>query len=353
MKLVDVHQIITEGCRRLASDVHITVGVPPIFRVNGELVKYGEVPLTPSDTEEFVRQVMTDGQFEKLLERGDLDFSYSLPGYSRFRVNAYKQRGSFGMALRIIPYGIPTMESLNLPPVIGELTHLARGLILVTGPTGTGKTTTLATMIDKINAEKSCHIVTLEDPIEYLHRHNKSIVNQREIGTDATDFARGLRAALRQDPDVILVGEMRDLDTISIAVTAAETGHLVLSTLHTMGAAETIDRIVDVFPPYQQGQIRVQLASVLQAVITQQLLMRSDGKGRIPALEIMIATPAIRNMIREEKTHQIHTAIKTGSKYNMQTMDDSLLSLYNRGFISRDELLSHAIDQEEVKKYVL
>lgn len=348
---MDVNDIITEGCKRLASDVHITVGVPPIFRINGELVKYGEAALTQMDTEVFVRQVMTDEQFDKLVSRGDIDFSYAIPGYSRFRVNAYKQRGSFGMALRIIPYGIPTMESLGLPPIIGELTKLPRGLILVTGPTGAGKSTTLATMIDKINRERACHIVTLEDPIEYLHKHNKAMVNQREIGTDSQDFLTGLRSTLRQDPDVILVGEMRDLDTISIAVTAAETGHLVLSTLHTIGAAETIDRIIDVFPPYQQRQIRVQLASVLQAVITQQLLPRIDRKGRVPALEVMIATPAIRNMIREEKVHQIQTAIKTGSKYQMQTMDDSLLSLYNKGLISKDKLISQAVNVEEVKKF--
>jgi twitching motility protein PilT len=348
---MDVNDIITEGCKRLASDVHITVGVPPIFRINGELVKYGEAALTQMDTEVFVRQVMTDEQFDKLVSRGDIDFSYAIPGYSRFRVNAYKQRGSFGMALRIIPYGIPTMESLGLPPIIGELTKLPRGLILVTGPTGAGKSTTLATMIDKINRERACHIVTLEDPIEYLHKHNKAMVNQREIGTDSQDFLTGLRSTLRQDPDVILVGEMRDLDTISIAVTAAETGHLVLSTLHTIGAAETIDRIIDVFPPYQQRQIRVQLASVLQAVITQQLLPRIDRKGRVPALEVMIATPAIRNMIREEKVHQIQTAIKTGSKYQMQTMDDSLLSLYNKGLISKDKLVSQAVNVEEVKKF--
>ncbi len=348
---MDVNDIITEGCKRLASDVHITVGVPPIFRINGELVKYGEAALTQMDTEVFVRQVMTDEQFDKLVSRGDIDFSYAIPGYSRFRVNAYKQRGSFGMALRIIPYGIPTMESLGLPPIIGELTKLPRGLILVTGPTGAGKSTTLATMIDKINRERACHIVTLEDPIEYLHKHNKAMVNQREIGTDSQDFLTGLRSTLRQDPDVILVGEMRDLDTISVAVTAAETGHLVLSTLHTIGAAETIDRIIDVFPPYQQRQIRVQLASVLQAVITQQLLPRIDRKGRVPALEVMIATPAIRNMIREEKVHQIQTAIKTGSKYQMQTMDDSLLSLYNKGLISKDKLVSQAVNVEEVKKF--
>jgi twitching motility protein PilT len=271
---------------------------------------------------------------------------------SRLRVNAYKQRGSFGMALRIIPYDIPTMQFLGLPSVIEELTELNRGLILVTGPTGSGKSTTLATMIDKINSNRRCHIITLEDPIEYLHKHDKSIINQREIGNDTKSFANALRGALREDPDVILVGEMRDLDTISIAITAAETGHLVLSTLHTIGAPQTIDRIIDVFPPYQQQQVRIQLSSVIQAIITQQLLPKADGKGRIAAFEVMIATPAIRNLIRESKVHQIETAMLTGTKNKMQTMDNSLLQLYKTGKITKDMAISRAISQEEIKKYL-
>ena len=295
---------------------------------------------------------MNELQFEKFIEAGEYDFSFSIQGISRFRVNAYKQRGSFGMALRIIPYDIPTMQFLGLPSVIEELTELNRGLILVTGPTGSGKSTTLATMIDKINSNRRCHIITLEDPIEYLHKHDKSIINQREIGTDTKSFANALRGALREDPDVILVGEMRDLDTISIAITAAETGHLVLSTLHTIGAPQTIDRIIDVFPPYQQQQVRIQLSSVIQAIITQQLLPKADGKGRIAAFEVMIATPAIRNLIRESKVHQIETAMLTGTKNKMQTMDNSLLQLYKTGKITKDMAISRAISQEEIKKYL-
>jgi len=350
---MNINNIVEEGVRRIASDIHITVGIPPNLRVNGELVAFGDTPLTPEDTEELVRQVLSDSQFDVLNDRGEIDFSYSAPGQGRFRVNAYIQRGSYGLALRIIPLEIPSMQKLGLPPVISDLTRLARGLVLVTGPTGSGKSTTLATMIDQINRERKKHILTLEDPIEYLHKHNKSIVNQREIGTDSKSFSSALRGALRQDPDVILVGEMRDLDTISIAITAAETGHLVLSTLHTLGSAKTIDRIIDVFPPYQQQQIRVQLASVLQAVISQQLLPKADGNGRVAAMEVMIATPAIRNLIREDKVHQIDTAIQTGSKYRMQTMDNSLTELYRRGQISKDIALSQAINTEDIKKYIV
>jgi twitching motility protein PilT len=287
------------------------------------------------------------------MERGEFDFSYSSPGRGRYRVNAYRQRGSLGMALRIIPHEIPSMQQLGLPPVLSDLARLPRGLILVTGPTGSGKSTTLATMIDQINKERKVHILTLEDPIEYLHSHKRSIVNQREIGSDSRSFTSALRGALREDPDVILVGEMRDLDTISIAITAAETGHLVLSTLHTLGSAKTIDRIIDVFPPHQQQQVRVQLSSVIQAVVSQQLLPKADGKGRVAAHEIMISTPAIRNLIREDKVHQIDTAIQTGGKFRMHTMDSSLVNLYNRGLISRDVALTQSINHEEMKKYIV
>ncbi len=349
---MEIEEIVLEGIQRKASDIHITVGIPPAFRIDGELVSFGNKKLYPEDTEYLVKQTMNELQFEKFIEAGEYDFSFSIQGISRFRVNAYKQRGSFGMALRIIPYDIPTMQFLGLPSVIEELTELNRGLILVTGPTGSGKSTTLATMIDKINSNRRCHIITLEDPIEYLHKHDKSIINQREIGTDTKSFANALRGALREDPDVILVGEMRDLDTISIAITAAETGHLVLSTLHTIGAPQTIDRIIDVFPPYQQQQVRIQLSSVIQAIITQQLLPKADGKGRIAAFEVMIATPAIRNLIRESKVHQIETAMLTGTKNKMQTMDNSLLQLYKTGKITKDMAISRAISQEEIKKYL-
>ena len=350
---MNIDQIVDEGLKRVASDIHITVGIPPNLRINGALIHLGDKPLSPSDTEELVKQTLSEKQFEVLKDKGEVDFSYASPGKGRFRVNAYIQRGSYGMALRIIPLEIPTMQQLGLPSVISDLTRLPRGLILVTGPTGSGKSTTLATMIDQINRERNVHIMTLEDPIEYLHRHQKSIVNQREIGSDSQSFSSALRGALRQDPDVILVGEMRDLDTISIAITAAETGHLVLSTLHTLGAAKTIDRIIDVFPPYQQQQVRVQLASVIQAVISQQLLPKADGKGRVAAHEIMIATPAIRNLIREDKIHQIDTSIQTGGKFRMQTMDSSLVDLYNRGLIRKDIALTQAVSQEEIKKYIV
>jgi twitching motility protein PilT len=283
-------------------------------------------------------------------ETGEIDFSYSISNVGRFRVNAFKQRGSYAMVLRIIPLRIPSMEELGLPKVTDELTKLPRGLILVTGPTGSGKTTTLASVINKINSERRCHIVTLEDPLEYLHSHKKSIVNQREVGSDTESFANALRGALREDPDVILVGEMRDLETISIAITAAETGHLVLSTLHTNGAAKTIDRIVDVFPPYQQQQIRVQLAAVIEAVISQQLLPKASGKGRVAAHEVMVASPAIRNLIREGKIHQIDTVIQTSSALGMQTMDTSLVNLYRRGEITKETAISQAYNIDEIRK---
>ncbi|MFY9613041.1 MAG: PilT/PilU family type 4a pilus ATPase, partial [Tissierellaceae bacterium] len=270
-----------------------------------------------------------------------------------YRINAFKQRGSYGMVLRIIPLVIPSMEALGLPKVVEELARLRRGMVLVTGPTGSGKSTTLATMVNQINHERNCHVLTLEDPIEYLHKHQEALVTQREVGSDTGSFANALRAALRQDPDVILVGEMRDLETISIALTAAETGHLVFSTLHTSGAAKTIDRIIDVFPPHQQHQVRVQLSSVIQGIISQQLLPKADGVGRVAAFEVMIATPAIRNLIREDKIHQIDTSIQTGASHKMQTMDNSLIELYRRGDITREVLMTNCIDLQYVKKIVM
>lgn len=351
MKLLD---LVNLGTERKASDIHLTVGIPPTYRINGALIHLEEAsPLTSQQTLELTRQALNERQMKELMEKGELDFSYSSPGVGRYRVNAYRQRGSYGMALRIIPMSIPTMESLGLPKVMSDLARLPRGLILVTGPTGSGKSTTLASMIDQINSERNCHILTLEDPLEYLHRHNKAIVNQREMGSDSESFSNALRGALRQDPDVILVGEMRDLETIGIAITAAETGHLVLSTLHTLGAAKTIDRVIDVFPPHQQQQIRVQLSSVLQAVISQQLLPKSDGNGRVAAFEVMVANTAIRNLIREDKIHQIDTAIQTGAKQQMQTMDNSLIDLYVRGLIRKNVALTQSVNQEEIKKYIV
>ena len=346
-------ELVNLGSEMKASDIHLTVGIPPTYRVNGDLAPIEGTKLTPDETKALVIEAMNKRQFEVLEEKGEIDFSYSSPGYARYRVNAYKQRGSYGMALRIIPITIPTIDSLGLPSVIKDLARLPRGLVLVTGPTGSGKSTTLASMVDQINNERNCHILTLEDPLEYLHKHKKAMVNQREIGSDSLSFGNALRGALRQDPDVILVGEMRDLETISIAITAAETGHFVLSTLHTSGAAKTIDRVIDVFPPHQQQQVRVQLSSVVQGIISQQLLPKADGKGRVAAHEIMIATPAIRNLIREDKIHQIDTAIQTGAKLKMQTMDSSLIDLYMRGLIRKDIALTQAMNPEEMKKYII
>jgi twitching motility protein PilT len=311
-----------------------------------------EKNLSPQDTITLVQELLTDEQIVELKEKGEIDLSFSYPGLGRFRVNIYKQRGSYGMAFRTVALNIPTIDDLGFPLVLKELAKKQRGLILVTGPTGSGKSTTLASMIDYINRERSAHILTLEDPIEYLHKHNKSIVNQREIGNDSHSFSKALRAALRQDPDVILVGEMRDLETISIAITAAETGHLVLSTLHTIGAAKTIDRIIDIFPSHHQQQIKVQLSSVIEGIISQQLLEKSDGQGRVAALEIMIATSAIRNLIREGKSHQLQTNIQTGSKFGMQTMDNAILDLCNRGLIDRKTALTYAVDRESLERFM-
>ncbi|WP_312833126.1 type IV pilus twitching motility protein PilT [Sedimentibacter saalensis] len=345
-------ELLCIGIDKNASDVHLTVGLPPTFRIDGQLVSLIEDKLTPDDTLDLVKQALDEKRLNKLNEDGEIDFSYSIPSVGRFRVNVFKQRGTYAMVLRIIPLDIPLMNELGIPPVVNELSRLPRGLILVTGPTGSGKTTTLASIINKINTERRCHIITLEDPLEYLHKHKKSIVNQREIGSDTHSFANGLRGALREDPDVILVGEMRDLETISIAITAAETGHLVLSTLHTNGAAKTIDRIVDVFPPYQQQQIRVQLSAVIEAVISQQLLPKATGSGRIAAHEVMLATPAIRNLIREGKNHQIDTSIQTSGALGMQTMDTSLINLYKRGAITKETAISQAYNIDEVRKKI-
>lgn len=335
-----------------ASDLHITVGVPPTIRRDGRLSIIDDNKLLPADTEELVRGMLNDEQWMVYQEVGELDLSFSLQGMGRFRANVYKQRGTCCAAIRMVNLIIPSLDQLGLPDVVKELAKRTKGLILVTGPTGSGKSTTLASIIDLINKDRDCHILTLEDPIEYLHKHNKSIVNQREIGNDSHSYAAALRAALREDPDVILVGEMRDIETIAIAVTAAETGHLVLSTLHTIGAASTIDRVIDVFPPHQQQQIRVQLSSVLQGVISQQLLVRKDKAGRVAAIEIMVANPAIRNLVREGKTYQINSQIQTGSKFGMQTMDGSIASLYKRGIISQEEALTHAGDQDNLMRYM-
>lgn len=312
--MVKMHGLLEMAVDNNASDLHLTVGVPPVMRIYGKLVFSEMERLTPESTKNLAAEILSQEQLSLLEEEGQVDLSLSLAHIGRFRINVFKQRGSVGLAIRLIPYKIPPFEELNLPPVIRTLAEKESGFILVTGPAGSGKSTTLAAMIDIINSQRSCHIITLEDPIEFLHSHKKSIVNQREIKTDSQSFSAALRAALRQDPDVILVGEMRDLETISIALTAAETGHLVLSTLHTKSAPQSIDRIIDVFPPHQQQQVRIQLANTLVGVVSQRLLPRVDKQGLIPAVEVMISTPAIKNLIREGKTHQIYSSIQTGSK---------------------------------------
>jgi len=331
-----------------ASDLHISTGASPVYRVNGRLISEGE-HLTVAEAEQFVRSIMSERQWEDFTAAGELDFPLSTR-FSRFRVNAYRQRGTCSAALRLIPPGIRSIEELGLPGSLNDLCMLPRGLVLVTGPTGSGKSTTLAAMIDLINSTRDCHIVTLEDPIEYLHKHKKSIVNQREIGSDTQSYETGLRSVLRQDPDVILIGEMRDLESIGIALTAAETGHLVFSTLHTIGAAKTIDRIVDVFPPHQQPQIRVQLSMALQSVISQQLLPTADGRGRVAVVEVMLATSAIRNLIREGKTPQINNAIMTSGSAGMQTMDSALAALYKAGRISLEDCVSFCVEPENIRR---
>ncbi|MBN2797031.1 MAG: type IV pilus twitching motility protein PilT [Clostridia bacterium] len=336
-----------------ASDVHITVGVPPVFRINGKLVHVGNIePLTPTDADALAFELLTEKQKNALHDKGEIDFSYAISGVGRFRVNVYSQRGSYAVAIRPIPLEIPSANDLGLPPVFNELADKKRGLVLVTGPTGSGKSTTLATMIDHINKTRKCHVLTLEDPIEYLHKHKSSIINQREIGYDTESYNTALRAALRQDPDVILIGEMRDLETISIAVTAAETGHLVLATLHTIGAVSTVDRIIDVFPSEQQQQIRIQLGSVLQGVISQQLIKRADGSGRVGAFEIMLCNQAVRNLIREGKSHQLMSSIQTGRKFGMMSMDASLIELYKKDIITVEEALAHAVDKDFIKRLI-
>jgi len=320
------------------------------FREGANLDTGAARPLTADDTEMLCRQIMTKKQYQKFSESGEFDFSLHIPEVGRFRVNAFRQRGAAALALRLVNDKILSFKELGLPATTADLARKPRGLVLVAGPTGSGKSTTLAAMIDLINREYRKHIITLEDPIEFVHRHKNSIVNQREIGSDSRSFADALRAALREDPDVILVGEMRDPETIGIAITAAETGHLVLATLHTSSAAQTIDRIIDVFPPHQQQQIRVQLADTIQGVVAQQLIPRVDRPGRVAAVELMVANHAIRNLIREGKTYQIVSQIQTGARYGMQTMDAALYQLYKKGVIAREEVLNRAADLETMKR---
>ena len=330
----DMRHLVEIAVHEKASDLHLSAGLPPILRVFGSIQPMeGHDRLMPKDIEELVLPLLNEDQRETLASEGEVDFSHGFTGIGRFRCNISRQRGSLTLALRVINSTIKSFEELGLPEILHDLAHIHDGLILVTGPTGSGKSTTLASMIDIINRERRGVIVTLEDPIEFLHNHKNCIVNQREVGTDTKSFASGLRSALRSDPDVVLVGEMRDLETISIALTAAETGHLVLSTLHTRGAAKTIDRIIDVFPPESQQQIRVQLSTVLEAVVSQQLFPLKSGRGMVPAVEVMLGTPAIRNMIREEKVHQIPSMIETGTRFGMQSMKAAIDDLVQRDLV--------------------
>ena len=339
-----VDDLLIKAAEMKASDLHLTVGVPPKVRVFGDLKSLNLPKLMPEDVKALACSILPANLKQKFEEYGEIDFSYSIPRIGRYRANIYHQRGSYAVTIRLVGETIPSPEKLGIPESVTELIHKKRGLVLVTGPTGSGKSTTLASLIDLINQQYEYNIITLEDPVEYLHPHRSSIVNQREIGTDTQSYSNALRAALREDPDVILVGEMRDLDTISTAITAAETGHLVFSTLHTIGAASTIDRVIDVFPPYQQAQIRSQLSLVIEGVVSQQLIPTADGKGRKAAFEVMLATPAIRNLIREAKTHQIAGILQTSRKQGMQTMDDAIYNLYVNRYIAKDDALGYAQD---------
>ena len=346
---IHIDDLLKEVITRNASDLHLCVGVPPVIRSDGALIPLNYDRATPQEVQRLMYAILSDEQIQRFETNWELDFSYSLGKLARFRVNLYKDKGAIAVAFRLIPAKLPTIRDLNLPIVLEELTRRPRGLILVTGPTGSGKSTTLAAMVNQINTERSQHIITIEDPIEYLHQHKHSIINQREVGQDTKEFANALRAALREDPDVILVGEMRDLETMQNAIRAAEIGHLVFATLHTNSAAQTVDRIVDSFPVDQQDQVRLMLSNSLEAVLCQQLLPRAGTTGRICAMEVMIASPAIRNLIREAKSHQITSIIQTNANLGMQTMDQHLADLYRKGLITFDDAMLRAMNPEELK----
>src|ERR1700746_346397 len=348
---IDFADLLMEVMHRRASDLHLAAGAHPTVRVRGRLAPMDGYPkLSASDTREIIYSILTGDQRQRLETNWQLDFAYSIPGHARFRVNAYFQRGALGAAFRLIPFGLSSVDELGLPAVVHDMARRPRGFVLVTGPTGSGKSTSLAAMVDEINSTREEHILTIEDPIEFLHGHKKCIVNQRELGSDATSFSEALKAALRQDPDVILVGEMRDLETISTALTAAETGHLVFATLHTQDTAQTIDRIIDVFPAHQQGQVRVQLSVSLEGILTQQLLPTSDGSGRVVATEVLVSNTAVRNLIREGKTHQIYSVLQTSSAAGMQTMDAALARLVREGRITRKLAEARSTTPEELRR---
>lgn len=347
---MDIGEILKETVDRQASDLHLAVGLPPVLRIDGRLQPLDRPALTPSMAREMIYSILTQDQRQKLETDWEVDLSYSLYGQARFRVNAYFQRGTLGAAFRLVPSVIKTIEELGLPKVIHTFTQKPRGFVLVTGPTGSGKSTTLAAIIDEINRTRNDHIITIEDPIEFLHQHKRCVIHQREVGSDTRAFPIALRSALRQDPDIILIGEMRDLETIQIALTAAETGHLVFATLHTQDCPQTIDRMIDVFPPHQQEQIRVQIAGTLEGIVTQQLLPKVGGVGRVAACEVLIATPAARNLVREGKTHQLYTVMQTGGQYGMQTMNSSLAELVRRGQITKEMALQRSSVPEELER---
>ena len=350
-KEIHIHELLERVMLEGASDLHLTTNAPPVMRVHGSLIRLEEYAmLNPAEIRRLIYSILTQRQRELLETEQELDLSYSLPGKARFRLNVYFQRDAVGAAFRQIPVDVKAIDELGLPPRVAEFARLPRGFVVVTGPTGSGKSTTLAAIIDVINRERPEHIMTVEDPIEYLHRHKTAMINQREVGTDTKSFANALKHVLRQDPDVILVGEMRDLETIQTALTAAETGHLVFATLHTQDAPQTIDRIIDVFPPHQQQQVRVQLAASLQGVVTQQLLPTSDGTGRVLAVEILVATPAVRNLVREGKTHMIYSSMQAGGKFGMRTMDQSLAELVQRGKITYEFALERCHNTEDLSK---
>ena len=353
MATVPMEDLLRLAIDEGASDIHLSVGSAPVLRMRGELIKLDVAPLTAEDTEMLARAVTSETNLQRVKEEGSVDFAFSYRDTDRFRANVYRQKGSIGVALRLIPKRLMTLEEIGMPPAVRSLLSLPRGLILVTGPTGSGKTTSLASMLNVINESSRHHILTIEDPIEYYHDHKRGIVNQREIGVDVPNFAEALRRALRQDPDVILVGEMRDLETMEIAITAAETGHLVFATLHTTGASRTVDRIVDSFPMEKQEQIRVQLSTNLKAVLSQLLIPRIDGKGRVGAFELMINTPSIASLIRDNKTFRISTDIQTGAKYGMVSLETSLVDLFNRTLISYEEVMSKAQDPEAAQQLLV
>jgi twitching motility protein PilT len=350
---IPIPELLEIVLERQASDLHLTAGAPPTIRLHGELVRLEEYPvLTPQGLQGMIYAILPQKMRERLEQELELDMSYSLVGKARFRVNVYYQRDSIGGAFRLIPYEIKALDELELQSVVADLARYPRGFVVVTGPTGSGKSTTLASMVDVVNRERAAHIMTVEDPIEFLHKHHRCIVNQREVGADTHSFSQALKHVLRQDPDVILVGEMRDLETIATAITAAETGHLVFATLHTQDAPQTIDRIIDVFPPHQQQQVRVQLATTLQGVVTQQLLQTADGQGRCVAVEVLVCTPAVRNLIREGKTHQIYSIMQAGGRFGMQTMDQSLANLVKASKVSQQLAYERCHDPEELNRLI-